>query len=70
MRRILRENAWLCPVGSIVLVGLILLVFGVTWWDVLLALAMLACPLSWLWIYVFGRFPGESGTAGKNKSEG
>ena len=55
-----RDNAWLCPVATIVLAGLILLVFGITWWDALLVVAMLACPLSWLWIFVFGRIPGEA----------
>lgn len=60
LRDFLRENAWLCPVTTIILAGLILFVFGVNWWDIILIVAMLACPLNWLWIFVFGRLPGEA----------
>lgn len=52
---LLRENAWLCPIGSLLLAGLLLLAFGLTWWDALLVLAMLACPLIWLWLFLGGK---------------
>lgn len=47
------EHAWLCPIGSLLLAGLILIAFGLTWWDSLLLIGMLACPLNWLWLLFF-----------------
>lgn len=70
MKDFLREHAWLCPVTTILLAGLILLAFGVTWWDIILIVAMLACPLNWLWIFVFGRFPGEAEATRKGVQPG
>lgn len=55
MRKDFREEyAWLCPIGSLLIAGLILIAFGLTWWDALLLVGMLACPLNWLWLLFFG----------------
>jgi hypothetical protein len=70
MKRILmRDNAWLCITFLVLACG-ILLAFGLTSWDALLVVAMLACPLNWLWVFVFGRFPGEVGTEAAPETAG
>jgi hypothetical protein len=47
------DYAWLCPIGSLLLAGLILVAFGLTWWDSILLVGILACPLNWLWLLFF-----------------
>lgn len=46
--------AWLCPIGSLLLAGLSLIAFGLTWWDAILLVGMLACPFNWLWLLFSG----------------
>lgn len=40
---------WLCPALSIVLVAVVLMLFGVTFWSALLAALLLVCPALILW---------------------
>lgn len=49
------RNIWLCGLLSVLLVVLVMLIWGVTFWTLVLAAVALACPLSMLWSWRVAR---------------
>lgn len=49
---------WLCPLLGLAMAAAVLVLWGVSWWTALLAVLMLACPITILWrLITLGRYP-------------
>ena len=51
----LARGLWLCPVLSLLLAAGVLLLLGMRWWTVLIAVVVLACPITAGWVLLADR---------------
>ena len=58
-RGLLDRFLWLCPLAALALAAAVLAALGFSFWTIILAVILLACPLAVLVAWLTGRLPAR-----------